>query len=184
LVVTLQLAVVLLTGLPLLALTQPFLGGAYGAIGLALLLAALGISFWRGAADLEGHVRAGAETIVEALAAQARKGRASPAPANPHAAPADSLGTIRELLPGLGEPTPVELAADCPALGRSLAELNLRGVTGATVLAIVRGDQGLLVPSAREVLRAGDVLALAGSHDAIEAARALLEPQPARGGAG
>jgi hypothetical protein len=29
-VVTLQLAIVLLTGLPLLAVTQPFLGGAYG----------------------------------------------------------------------------------------------------------------------------------------------------------
>lgn len=61
-----------------------------------------------------------------------------------------------------------------PAVGQSLAGLNLRGVTGATVLAITRGQEGLLIPTAKEALQAGDVLALAGSHDAIDAARALL----------
>ena len=89
----------------------------------------------------------------------------------------DALGPIHELLPGLGEPTPLRITAESPAVGRSLAELDLRGQTGATVLVILRGEQGLL-PSAREVLREGDVLALAGSHDAIESARALLVPTP------
>jgi CPA2 family monovalent cation:H+ antiporter-2 len=68
----------------------------------------------------------------------------------------------------------VQLDAGSPAVGRSLAELNLRGATGATVLAIARGEEGILVPTAQEVLRAGDVLALAGTHDAIDAARELL----------
>ena len=31
------------------------------------------------------------------------------------------------------------------------------------------------MPTAQEVLRAGDVLALAGTHEAIDAARAVLE---------
>ncbi len=173
LVVTLQLAIVLLTGLPLLAVTQPVLGGVYGPLLLALLLALLGFSFWRGAADLEGHVRAGAQALVEALVAQARTGVAAPAGGAGHAAPS-SLGRVRELLPGLGEPTPLRIEAGSPAVGRSLAELNLRGATGATVLVITRGGQGIVVPTAEEVLRAGDVLALAGTHEAIDAARALL----------
>ncbi len=57
--------------------------------------------------------------------------------------------------------------------------MNLRGRTGATVLAITRTHGGVLVPTADERLRAGDVLAVAGTHEAIEAARAaLLESSP------
>jgi monovalent cation:H+ antiporter-2, CPA2 family len=171
LVVTLQLAIVLLTGLPLLAVTQPVLGGVHGPIIFGLLLVVLGVAFWRGAANLHGHVRAGAETIVAALVAQARKG-ATPA----NASPAHALSRVNEILPGLGEPTPIKLDARSPAVGKSLADLNLRGITGATVLAITRGEEGLLVPTAKEVLRAGDILALAGSHDALDAAKTLLAP--------
>jgi monovalent cation:H+ antiporter-2, CPA2 family len=78
------------------------------------------------------------------------------------------------LLPGMGEPTPFELDAASPAVGKSLAELNLRGQTGATVLVIQRGLDGLLVPTASEVLLVGDRLALAGSRTAIAAAKHLL----------
>jgi CPA2 family monovalent cation:H+ antiporter-2 len=63
-----------------------------------------------------------------------------------------------------------------PAVGKTLAELNLRGLTGATVLAIHRGEENVSVPTAWEVLRAGDVLALAGTHAAVEAAKGLLAP--------
>jgi CPA2 family monovalent cation:H+ antiporter-2 len=69
----------------------------------------------------------------------------------------------------------VRLDASSRAVGRSLADLNLRGSTGATVLAIARGDSGLLVPTADEILRAGDLLALAGTHEAVDAARKILE---------
>jgi CPA2 family monovalent cation:H+ antiporter-2 len=162
---------VLVTGLPILAVTQPMIGGLYGPLVFALLLIGLGISFWRGAADLQGHVQAGAQTIVEALIAQART-RSAAGPAL--TAPVDTLEQVRALLPGIGEPTPVQLQDGSPAVGKSLTELNLRGLTGATVLAIGRGEEGLLVPTPREILRAGDVLALAGSHDAIDAATELL----------
>jgi CPA2 family monovalent cation:H+ antiporter-2 len=85
-----------------------------------------------------------------------------------------SLEAVDTMLPGLGTPLPLMLEEGWPAVGRSLAELNLRGVTGATVLAITRGEQGLVVPSADERLNVGDVLALAGSHEAIRNATALL----------
>jgi CPA2 family monovalent cation:H+ antiporter-2 len=166
LVVTLQLAALLLAAVLLLAVTQPFVPGWEEGVVMLALLVVLGAAFWRRATDLQGHVRAGAQLIAEALAAQARRGAAEPSD--------PSLEAARALVPGLGEPTPVRLDPDSPAVGRTLADLNLRGVTGATVLAILRGDEGAVVPSASERLCAGDVLALAGTHEAVGAATALL----------
>ena len=167
LIVTFQLAGVLLVGLPLLALTQPFLPGPSGALVLALGMVLLGVGFWRSATNLQGHVRAGAEVILEALAAQSRP-RSTPTPT-------DTLEQVHQLLPGLGALAAIQLDAGTAAIGRTLAQLNLRGRTGATVLAITRADGGVLVPAAGERLRTGDVLAVAGTHEAIEAAKAALE---------
>ncbi len=166
LVVTLQLASVMLVGAPLLALTQPFLPTVPGVGVLAVSLAVLGFTFWRSATDLQGHVRAGAQAIVEALAAQSR-GRGTQAQP-------ETLEQVHQLLPGLGALVAVALDSGSPAIGKTLAELNLRGHTGATVLAITRGERGVIIPSAEELLGRGDVLALAGTHEAIEAARNLL----------
>ncbi|TMA98930.1 MAG: hypothetical protein E6J64_22735, partial [Deltaproteobacteria bacterium] len=44
----------------------------------------------------------------------------------------------------------------------------------ATVLAIARAGEEVLVPTGHELLRVDDVLALAGTAEAVEAARALL----------
>jgi CPA2 family monovalent cation:H+ antiporter-2 len=166
LVVTLQLASVLGVGAPLVAITQPFLPGFLGAGVLLVLLAVLGVGFWRSTTNLQGHVRAGSQVIVEALASQSR--------VKSHEPHAGSLDTLHAILPGLGEPTPVRLEPGSPAVGRTLAQLNLRGMTGATVLAIRRGEDKLVVPTADEQLQAGDVLALAGTHEAIDSARAVL----------
>ncbi|WP_395854947.1 cation:proton antiporter regulatory subunit [Cystobacter fuscus] len=68
----------------------------------------------------------------------------------------------------------MRLDSGSAAVGRTLAELNLRGMTGATVLAIRRGEDKVVVPTADEQLREGDVLALAGTHEAIDSARAVL----------
>jgi CPA2 family monovalent cation:H+ antiporter-2 len=170
LVRTLQIAVLAFAGLPLVAVTQPFLPGPQGALALAALFLLSGVAFWRSAANLEGHVRAGAQVIAEALLRRA--GRGAPPP------DAHALDEVRRILPGLGEPVAVRLEGPSAAVGRTLAELNLRGVTGATVLTIARGDGTVAVPTAGEVLRAGDVLALAGSHEAVAAARRVLEAGP------
>jgi CPA2 family monovalent cation:H+ antiporter-2 len=50
----------------------------------------------------------------------------------------------------------------------------VRGRTGATVLVISRPGGSVMVPSAGEVLAPGDVLVLAGTHEAVDAARELL----------
>jgi CPA2 family monovalent cation:H+ antiporter-2 len=170
LVVTLQIGVLLFVGIPVVAVTQPFLGGPEGAYALVAVLLLLGIAFWRSAANLQGHVRAGALVVAEALASGARSGRPL--------SEAESLDRVRRLLPGLGEPVPVRLREESAAVGKTLAQLDLRGTTGATVLAIARGEAGIVAPGAQERLAVGDVLALAGTHDAVDAARRILQ-QPA-----
>jgi CPA2 family monovalent cation:H+ antiporter-2 len=166
-VVTLQLGIVLLIGLPIVAVTQPLVGGLYVPVAFVVLLVGLGIAFWRGASDLHGHVQAGAQAIVEAVRAQARAG----ADDGPRPAGEAELARVRALLPGLGAFAPVRLDGASAALGRTLAEVNLRALTGASVLAILRGETGILMPSSEEVLREGDVLALIGAQEAIERAR-------------
>ncbi len=156
---SLQLALALAVAAPLLALTQPFLPAAGGLWVLGPVALVLGIAFWRGATDLDAHVRAGAEVLAEAMSAER---------------PATALDGASSLLPGLGTTLAVTLPAESRAVGRSLADLDLRGRTGATVLALTRGALRRGVPRADEPLHAGDVLALAGTEGAVSAAEALL----------
>lgn len=167
LAVTLQLGVALATGILVVIATQIILPSYSGPLVLGALLAGFGIAIWRSARDLEGHVRAGAQAIVAALGRYAQAGAAPPADG--------ALADVHRLLPGLGAPVAVRVGAESAVVGRSLAELNLRGRSGATVLAISRAGQSIVVPEAAERLQAGDVLALAGSQEAIETAKRLLE---------
>jgi CPA2 family monovalent cation:H+ antiporter-2 len=174
LVTMLQLTILLLAGVPLVAVTQPFLPPFRGAAVLAIAVVVLAVTFWRSTTNLQGHVRAGVQVIAEALGKQAR----APGPSLAGQT-SDPVEQVRGLLPGLGEPTALRIASASAGVGRSLADLNLRGLTGATVLAITRGGQGVLAPGGHEVLQQGDVLALAGSHEAVEAAKTLLGSAPA-----
>jgi CPA2 family monovalent cation:H+ antiporter-2 len=164
LIVTLQIAVVMIVGLPLIAITQPFLPPYQGAALAVSALILLGITFWRTATNLQGHMRAGAEIVAEALSTR-RRGEA------------ETLEEVQRMLPGLGTLVPVRVGPASAAAGRSLAELNLRGRTGATAVALRRGsaDDPIVFPTAKVVLHEGDLLALSGSHDAIVEAVRLLE---------
>jgi CPA2 family monovalent cation:H+ antiporter-2 len=169
----LQFGATMLVVLPIIAVTQPFLPGTPGAILLAGVLLVVGGAFRRSAANLQGHVRAGAQVIVEALAKQG-------APAGSHSRD-DSLSPVRAMLPGLGEPVAVRIGAGGSAVGKTLSELSLRGVTGATVLAISRASGAVMLPSASEVLQADDVLALAGTQESIDTACEVLGAQRVSG---
>jgi CPA2 family monovalent cation:H+ antiporter-2 len=164
-----QLGATVLVLLPVIAVTQPFLPGVPGAAVLVAVILVLGVGFWRSAAEVQGHVRASAQVIVEVLGKQAAAPSGHVHPTGP-----DALAAFRSMFPGMGEPTAVQLRAGSPAVGRSLSALGVRGKTGATVLAIARTGGSVMVPSASEVLLPGDVLVLAGAHEAVDSARELL----------
>ena len=159
---TLEVMIVVLLTAPLVAVTLPFvpLYGGLGVLGTVLLLGVIVI--WRTAADLRGHVKATAEVVAEALARQGTAGAS------------DTMQVVRMTLPGIGAPTSAAIPEGSPAVGRSLKELGIRGRTGATVVALVRGRERIPFPDADARLAAGDLVALAGTHEAVEAARALL----------
>ncbi|HEX2473557.1 MAG TPA: cation:proton antiporter [Lacipirellulaceae bacterium] len=169
LVVTLQLAIVLSIGLPLVAITQPFVPPLRGAAVLLFVLLLLAFAFWRGATNFQGHTRAAAQALAESLTRQTREGRA--------AGTDHKIDEANKIFAGLGSPVPVELQPSSPAIGKTLAQIRLRGLTGATVLAIRRGEHSVLIPSGEERLLEGDVLAIAGSKDAIHAAKQVLGDQ-------
>jgi CPA2 family monovalent cation:H+ antiporter-2 len=133
---------------------------------LLLVLVLLAVAFWRGATNLQGHTRAAAQALAETLTRQTKKGR--------EVGSSHWLEGANRVLAGLGAPVPIELPPGSAAVGKTLAQIKLRGLTGATVLAIQRGDESIVVPSGHERLAEGDILAIAGSHDAVDAARKLL----------
>jgi CPA2 family monovalent cation:H+ antiporter-2 len=171
---TLQLAIVVVAALGIVVGTEPFFPPFRSALVagavLGALLLVLGVAFWQTAADLHGHARAGAEIILSALAHQM-----ATVPRGEEAG-GDAMERIRTLLPGLGDPVPLRIDRGSPVAARSLGELDFRGTTGATVLAILRDGEKVVMPSGDQVLREGDVLAVTGSRDAVESARAFLSP--------
>lgn len=167
---TLHSLILVVAGAPLLAITQPFvpmIPWLLGSTVWAMSMGVIALSFWRNASSLLGHVRAGAQAVIALLAKQSHATEHEPAvpTAQPEHAP---------LWSGLGTWITHRVTATDYGAGKTLAELNLRGLTGATVLAIQREDDGSASPSAHQALCAGDVLALLGNAEAVASAVRLL----------
>jgi CPA2 family monovalent cation:H+ antiporter-2 len=166
LVITIQTAIVLIVGGPLLAMTSAFLPAIAGAAIFAGIIIALGFIFLRSASHLEGQMQAGTDMVVELLSKQTRGQKM---------APEILENAVEQAIPWFGEVHSVELLPGSESIGKTLAEIGLRGRTGATVVAIRRG-KGVVMPAADEALSSGDILALTGSDHAIAAARLVLAP--------
>ena len=91
-----------------------------------------------------------------------------------HSGDTGTFEVMRGLLPGMGTIVPMEVERGSEAAGKTLGDLNLRGRTGATVVALSRAGQSTPLPPAGTRLLAADLLALTGSGDAIGLAAALL----------
>jgi CPA2 family monovalent cation:H+ antiporter-2 len=158
LTLTLALALGLVVAIPVLAVTQPLVSS--GAVIVVVGLVALAAITYRSIVDFNQHVRSGSEVLLELM--------------HHPAEPEHHLDGVEQLLPGFSGMVEIALPAGAAAIGRSLAELDLRARTGATVLAIARTGSDVATPSPTEPLAAGDRLAVTGSDEAIAAARALL----------
>jgi len=66
------------------------------------------------------------------------------------------------------------VAPDSPVVGKKLSEVNLRAEIGASVIAIVRGDQVMPNPKSNTVFAAGDLVGLIGDAAELAAAGKLL----------
>ncbi len=83
-----------------------------------------------------------------------------------------SEAMLEALAAGTTEVFRVEPASS--AAGCTLQDLHLRRETGASVIAVVRGDVSYSNPSAELVLEPGDDLVLVGSHEQVDKAFMLL----------
>lgn len=152
-------------------LLQPLLPRYSTPLVVALLGLLLLGTVWQATRDLEGHARAGAEVIATALVQEL----------NRNTEEHDLNRTMERMvvmLPGLGEPVLMTVKAGGGCDGRTLGKLDLRGLTGATVMAVTReadGERKSFVPTAATRLEGGDLLAVAGAPDALSAVRDLVE---------
>jgi CPA2 family monovalent cation:H+ antiporter-2 len=170
LTVALEIGVLLLIAMPLLAFFQPFLPRLPWAAALLGALFLLGISLWRRVADLQGHVKAVTQVIVESLEKQVAEKSAEEDD--------KTLRRVRKLFPGMGHIAPFRLEPGSYGVGKTVRELNLGSLTGATILVVLRGEGNSLLPTGKDILQAGDVLTLAGTPEAVEAAKEILLKGP------
>lgn len=164
---TLMLLASLAALVPVALVTSPFVPAYLGPFAVGVVLLVLLVSLRQATSDLAGHAQAGAELVAHVLAKQGM------------AQDTGLYQKVEALLPGLGNLMPVQIDAASAAAGRTLGELNLRGRTGATVVGISRDGREIVHPAAAERLQAGDLVALSGSRDAVQAARRQLEARSA-----
>lgn len=91
---------------------------------------------------------------------------------NEGAAPPDLTHIDKILAEGLTETYFVEESN--PNVGKSLKDLNLRAVSGATVIAFMREGKTITNPSGSEKLQPGDTLVIYGNHYAVDKAIDIL----------
>jgi len=157
LVAMFELGIALAVLAPIVATVQPFVPGSFAALLVVSLPLVLLVR--RSITDFDGHVRASSEVILELLSGPSTT---------------QQLPGLDSVLPGFGDTVTIAIPERATSVGQTLADLDVRAKTGATVLAIARAGHGMATPSPKEPLHAGDVLALAGSPEAIESARTLL----------
>lgn len=166
LVVAAELGIGLVVGAPVLAVTSAFLPISTGIVLFGAVMAGLAVHFWRTTTNLPTAVRAGVHVVLDLLAEQ-------------RASTGDDTGdleqAVHDAMPWFGSLQSLTIPAGSAAVGRTLAEINLRGRTGANVVAIHRAKE-TLIPSPDDALQAGDILAVTGSPKAIAAAVLVVSP--------
>lgn len=58
--------------------------------------------------------------------------------------------------------------------GRPLGATRARSRTGASIVAVVRGEEAIVSPTPQEVLRGGDLLVVIGTHEGITGVKQII----------
>lgn len=142
-----------------LAIVQPFLEPIDGVVIVGAAAIALAIATWRGMRRMEVEMRHVVALIGEASWRKGAGGR--------------TTQVEEPVLAGVGPVSSVAISPQSGAIGKTLRELGLRE-TGATIVGIARGDNNAVIPSSDELIRDGDIVAIAGPRSAVEKARRTL----------
>jgi TrkA domain protein len=86
---------------------------------------------------------------------------------------AERFADLTREIPGLVA-AQVDVPEGSPYAGRTLGDTRARSRTGASIVAVVHGDDIVAAPSPAQPLQAGDVLVVIGTAQGIEAVRDLL----------
>jgi CPA2 family monovalent cation:H+ antiporter-2 len=150
-------------GIPALAVLRPLVRGPWAEPVILMGLLGAAILVLRNLSQLEGAFASGAVELAQQLSR--------------HAAGQEHHFDNELLIPGLDHVFALPILAEANSAGKTLAQLNLRARTGATVVAIRRADRQVVLPEGSARVEAGDVLALAGPPEAVAKAREVLTDQ-------
>jgi len=87
----------------------------------------------------------------------------------------ERLHRLREQVEGLAT-TGIPIAADSPYVGRTLGDAEIRTRTGASIVAVVRGDDVTPSPTPDFTFHADDRVVIVGTDDGVKAAATILNP--------
>lgn len=71
----------------------------------------------------------------------------------------------------------LDVPADSPVVGRSIAELRIRTRTGASVVAVIRSPNPVPAPEPDFAIEVGDTLVVAGTVEGVRRARDLFQSE-------
>ena len=86
---------------------------------------------------------------------------------------AERFADLTREIPGLASAT-VDIADGSRFDGAPLGDTRARTLTGASVVAIVRGENVIASPVPAEVLRGGDALVVVGTDAGIDGVRTIV----------
>jgi K+/H+ antiporter YhaU regulatory subunit KhtT len=72
----------------------------------------------------------------------------------------------------------IDLSQASAIVGKSIQELQIRQQTGASIVGILRDSEIIPNPGAESVLQLGDVIAVLGDREQVDAVRDLVESGP------
>jgi CPA2 family monovalent cation:H+ antiporter-2 len=113
------------------------------------------------------RIYAKGQAALEETLAQPPAARDAP----PHSHPPPTLPAIlRE-----ADLETIKINGTSPAAGKLIRELQLRSVTGASIVGLERAGATLINPGPDEELQAGDEVLILGSRQQLDSARAMME---------
>jgi TrkA domain protein len=91
----------------------------------------------------------------------------------------EAVTAVRQQIEGLAIEW-IDVGATSPLIGHTIADGQLRTRTGASVVAVIRGDTTVPAPEPDLVFQPHDVVVAVGTDEGLATLRSILGPPPGR----